>query len=212
MKKLTNTEYEIIKESLYLSQNETDYPTDDEIDTILKKLKDFIKVKSDKPKVTIFSDGSCIRNPDGPGGYGVIVYHLDEDDNVTSKEEFANGFDITTNNRMEMMGVIEGLKSLSEPCDVLIVSDSSYVIKAFQNKWIDKWLNNDWKTSTGTDVKNKDLWELLLSLMERHNTKFKWVKGHNGNLENERCDFLANTFAHDKNKLVKKDDGIYYEK
>ena len=212
MKKLTNTEYEIIKESLYLSQNETDYPTDDEIDTILKKLKDFIKVKSDKPRVTIFSDGSCIRNPDGPGGYGVIVYHLDEDDNVTSKEEFANGFDITTNNRMEMMGVIEGLKSLSEPCDVLIVSDSSYVIKAFQNKWIDKWLNNDWKTSTGTDVKNKDLWELLLSLMERHNTKFKWVKGHNGNLENERCDFLANTFAHDKNKLVKKADGIYYEK
>ena len=212
MEKLTDMEYEIIKESLFISMNETDYPTEDEIDKILKKLKDFIKVKSDKPRVTIFSDGSCIQNPDGPGGYGVIVYHLDEDDNIISKEEFANGFDITTNNRMEMMWVIEGLESLTEPSDVLIQSDSSYVIKAFQNKWIDKWLNNDWKTSAATDVKNKDLWLLMMSLIERHNVKFKWVKGHNGHLENERCDYLANTFAHDKNKLCKGDDGIYYEK
>lgn len=161
-------------------------------------------------KVKIYSDGSARANPDGPGGYGTVVKYLDNNENVVRTEEFTAGFKITTNNRMELMGVIAGLESLKEPYDVTVISDSSYVVNAFNKKWIDNWLSNGWKTSTGKPVKNDDLWKKLLLVKLSHNVVFLWIKGHNGHPENERCDYLATSSADGKN-LVKNSNGIYEE-
>jgi ribonuclease HI len=171
-------------------------------------------------KIKLFSDGSAKGNPDGPGGYGTIVKYVDEvyDEetktlSITIKkvEEFTGGFPVTSNNRMEMMGVIVGLESLKEPYDVTITTDSSYIVNAFTNKWIDKWQQNGWKTSKNEPVKNKDLWERMLLVKEPHNVTFNWVKGHNGHPENERCDYLATSSA-DNKEFIKGDDGILIEK
>jgi ribonuclease HI len=144
-------------------------------------------------KVKIFSDGSSKGNP-GPGGYGTILEYTDSL-GCKHVKELSGGEKGTTNNRMELMGVIVGLESIKVPCDIEVISDSKYVIDAFNHGWIDSWLKNGWKTSTGKPVKNVDLWTRLLAAKEPHKVHFTWIKGHAGHKENERCDELATTHA-----------------
>ena len=135
-----------------------------------------------KKQITLYSDGSSLGNP-GPGGYGgILVYH-------DKRKEYSGAEPHTTNNRMELRGVIEGLKQLKEPCSVEVVSDSSYVIKAI-NEWLDSWVKRDFKK-----VKNPDLWREYLEVSAAHDVKGTWVRGHDGHPENERCDLLARTAA-----------------
>ena len=149
--------------------------------------------------VEIFTDGAARGNPDGPGGYGAIVRVRDKDGIVLEKE-LSGGYAVTTNNRMELMGVIAALEvlgSLEEPCAGTVISDSRYVVDAFNKHWIRNWQNNGWMTSTGSPVKNQDLWNRLLTALAPHRISFQWVKGHADHPENERCDRLA-TAAADK--------------
>lgn len=145
-------------------------------------------------EVTIYTDGAARGNPEGPGGYGTIVVYLDQQ-GITHTREFSGGYKKTTNNRMELMAAIIGLEALIKPCSVKLYSDSQYVINAFNEQWIDKWIKNGWKKGKKGVVKNIDLWKRLLKAKEPHQVKFIWVKGHNGHLQNERCDFLATTAA-----------------
>lgn len=135
-------------------------------------------------KVTIYTDGACSGNP-GPGGYGVVMLYGEH------RRELSGGEAETTNNRMEMMGVIKGLESLKQPCEVDVYSDSRYVVDAIQKGWALRWRENNWKRNKKEAALNPDLWETLLSLLEKHSVTFHWVKGHAGNPENERCDELA---------------------
>ena len=144
-------------------------------------------------KVTLFSDGSSRGNP-GPGGYGTILRYVDSAGKVYERE-YSEGFPDTTNNRMELMGVITGLENLKKPCHVTIVSDSRYVVDAFQKHWIDSWQQKGWKGADKKPVKNIDLWQRLLKTAEEHELEFTWIKGHNGHPENERCDALATAAA-----------------
>lgn len=141
-------------------------------------------------KVTIFTDGSARGNPDGPGGYGVILQYVDKNGELHESTRSA-GYKKTTNNRMELMGVITGLEALNKPCDVTVVSDSKYVTDAFNQGWIDSWIKNSWRKSDKKPVLNVDLWQRLLKAKEPHNVTFNWVKGHVGHPENERCDKMA---------------------
>ncbi len=134
--------------------------------------------------VQIYTDGACSGNP-GNGGYCAILVYGD-------KEKVVSGaVSDTTNNRMELTAAIVGLKTLKEPCDVELFSDSSYLVDAFNLGWIDGWRSNGWKTSGKKPVKNVDLWEELLSLGERHSIKYVKVKGHADNEYNNRCDKIA---------------------
>ncbi len=135
-----------------------------------------------KKKVTLYSDGSSLGNP-GPGGYGGILEYQGR------RKEYSGGETHTTNNRMELKGVIEGLKMLKEPCDVTVISDSSYVVKAI-NEWLKGWIAKDFKK-----VKNPDLWKEYIEVSKPHTVKGIWVRGHDGHPENERCDELARTEA-----------------
>ncbi|NLP26350.1 MAG: ribonuclease HI [Clostridiales bacterium] len=135
-------------------------------------------------KVEIFSDGACSGNP-GPGGYGVILRYKD---NV---KELSGGERDTTNNRMELMGVIIGLSALKEPCEVILTTDSKYVVDSVTKGWVYGWKKRGWIKSDKKPALNVDLWERLLPLLEKHKVEFKWVKGHAGHPENERCDELA---------------------
>lgn len=144
--------------------------------------------------VKLFSDGSARGNPNGPGGYGYILRYINSNGTVYEYENSA-GYKKTTNNRMELMGVISGLESLKCNCNVEVVTDSKYVTDAFNKRWISNWLKNGWKSSTGQPVKNIDLWKRLLDAVSHHKVKFTWVKGHAGFTENERCDSLATSAA-----------------
>lgn len=155
-------------------------------------------------KVTIYSDGSARGNPDGPGGFGTVLRYVDQKGDVHQRE-FSGGYKKTTNNRMELMGVIAGLEALKKPCHVEVVSDSKYVTEAFNQNWIGNWLKKNWKTAGNKPVKNIDLWKRLLQAKEIHEVVFTWVKGHAGHPENERCDYLA-TSAADGDGLL--DDNI----
>ena len=146
-------------------------------------------------KVTIYTDGSARGNPDGPGGYGAVIIFIDSKGKRRVKE-ISEGFEKTTNNRMELMGVIAGLEALNLPCDIDLYSDSQYVIKAFNDHWIDSWIKKNWKKSDGKPVLNIDLWQRLLTAAKPHSISWHWVKGHAGHKENERCDELA-TYAAD---------------
>lgn len=154
-------------------------------------------------KVTVYSDGSSRGNP-GPGGFGTLIHYIDPAGELHTLE-LTKGYKETTNNRMELMGVIAGLEALNRPCDVLVVSDSKYVTDAFNQKWVDSWLKNNFKKGT---VKNIDLWKRLLNAMAPHNVTFNWVKGHAGHPENERCDKLATSSADDSSNLCT-DEGFY---
>ncbi len=129
-------------------------------------------------QITLYSDGSSLGNP-GPGGYGGILEFKGK------RKEYFGGEIHTTNNRMELQGVIEGLKLLKEPCSVEVISDSSYVVKAI-NEWLVGWVKKDFKK-----VKNVDLWKEYIEASTTHKVHGTWVRGHNGHPENERCDELA---------------------
>lgn len=137
-----------------------------------------------KKQVEIFTDGACSGNP-GPGGYGVILRYKG-----INKELFG-GEPSTTNNRMELTAVITGLSALKESCDVILYSDSKYIIDAVQKGWAQKWQSNGWMRNKKEPALNPDLWEKLLELLKVHHVEFVWVKGHAGHPENERCDQLA---------------------
>ena len=135
-------------------------------------------------EVTIYTDGACSGNP-GPGGWAAILMA------GGAKKEMSGGERDTTNNRMELMAVIEGLKALKRPCKVDIYSDSAYVVNAFEQNWIGKWVKNGWKNSAKAEVANSDLWKELINLTAMHNVTFHKVKGHADNEFNNRCDELA---------------------
>ena len=137
-----------------------------------------------RDQVTIFTDGSCLGNP-GPGGFGVVLKY-----NGHSRE-LSGGFRITTNNRMELLAVIEALASLKYPCSVTLYSDSKYVVDAMTNEWSTNWRRRGWRTARNQPIANTDLWGKLLHLCDYHDVTFRWVKGHSGQPENERCDQLA---------------------
>lgn len=144
-------------------------------------------------QVYLYSDGSSRGNP-GPGGYGSILRTVDKDGFVHEKE-LSQGYSCTTNNRMELMGVIAGLEALKRPCEVTVISDSQYVVKAFNEDWIEGWIARGWKNSQKKPVKNVDLWQRLLQAAKPHAITWQWVHGHAGHAENERCDELATTAA-----------------
>jgi ribonuclease HI len=130
--------------------------------------------------ITMYTDGASRGNP-GPGGYGVVLKYKDK------RKELTEGFRLTTNNRMELLAVIRGLQALKkENLDVTIYSDSKYVVDAVRQGWIWSWLKKGFKNK-----KNEDLWREFIALYRKHNVQFRWVKGHAGNPENERCDALA---------------------
>ena len=155
-------------------------------------------------KVMLFTDGAARGNPDGPGGYGAVLQFTDSTGTLHEKELSA-GYVRTTNNRRELMAAIAGLEALNRPCEVELYSDSKYLTDAFNQGWIDKWVENNWKRKTGP-VKNIDLWERLLRAKNPHRVKFCWVKGHAGHPLNERCDKLATSAADGDNLLV--DEGV----
>lgn len=147
---------------------------------------------AEKQTVYIFSDGACSGNP-GPGGYGVILRCEDKE------KELSGGEPDTTNNRMELSGVIAGLEALKYPCRVFLQTDSKYVVDGIEKGWAKSWQRNNWIKSDKKPALNKDLWEKLLKLLEIHEVKFLWIKGHAGHAENERCDRLA-VMERDKQK------------
>lgn len=147
--------------------------------------------------IDIFTDGSCLGNP-GPGGYGAIIRYKHHE------KELSEGFECTTNNRMEMLAAIVALESLKESCEVTLTSDSQYLRQGV-TQWIHGWKKNGWKTSNKKPVKNKDLWLRLDEMQQRHQIKWLWVKGHAGHPENERCDDLARIAA--ENNPTKSDEG-----
>jgi ribonuclease HI len=135
-------------------------------------------------KVRIYTDGACSGNP-GPGGYGVVLLHGEK------RREIAGGYRWTTNNRMEMMAVIVGLRALRFPCAVTLYTDSRYLADGIEKGWAVKWRENGWIKSDKKPALNPDLWEELLELLSRHAVKVVWLKGHAGHAENEKCDRLS---------------------
>ena len=135
-------------------------------------------------QVEIFTDGACSGNP-GPGGYGVILRY------GAAEKELSRGEAVTTNNRMELMAAITGLRALREPCQVTLYSDSQYVINGITKGWAAKWRANGWMRNRTEKAVNPELWDELLTLCARHEVTMVWVRGHAGHPENERCDQLA---------------------
>ncbi|MCL2632962.1 MAG: ribonuclease HI [Oscillospiraceae bacterium] len=138
--------------------------------------------------VYIFTDGACSGNP-GPGGWGAILRYGEKE------AEFSGGEPHTTNNRMELLGVINALEKLNRPCKVVVQTDSKYIVDSVTKGWAASWRRNNWVKSDKKPALNADLWERLLDLCETHEVSFNWIKGHAGHEENERCDKLAVTAA-----------------
>ncbi|MFG0328020.1 MAG: ribonuclease HI [Phycisphaerales bacterium JB037] len=137
------------------------------------------------PQVELFTDGACSGNP-GPGGWGFLLRHP-----ATGKQiEGSGGEPRTTNNRMELLAVINGLEQLQRPTLVDLTSDSQYVLKGLE-EWLDSWIRRGWKTASKQPVKNEDLWRRLDELRKQHRIRFHWIRGHAGHPENEHCDQLA---------------------
>ncbi len=149
-------------------------------------------------QVTIHTDGSCLGNP-GPGGWAAIL------ESNGQRKELSGGFTPTTNNRMEVLAVIVALESLKRPCTVVLHTDSQYMANAVNKGWLKNWQRNGWKTAAKKPVKNEDLWRRLLPLLTHHKITFKWLKGHAGHFENERCDDLARAEA--SKRGLPKDEG-----
>ena len=149
-------------------------------------------------EVTIYTDGACSGNP-GKGGFGVILNYMGR------IKEISEGFECTTNNRMEIMAALTGLNALKEPCKVILYSDSKYLVDSVNLGWIEKWRANGWKRNKSEKAKNIDLLMRLCAQLETHKVTFCWVKGHDGHPENERCDTLATTAAKAAN--LKDDNG-----
>lgn len=153
-------------------------------------------------KVKIYTDGACSGNP-GPGGWAAVLLY-------GSHTKEISGFNkLTTNNRMELLAVIEGLKALKTSVDVTVYTDSAYVHNAFTEKWLDNWQKNDWKNAGRKAVQNKDLWLELLRLSSLHRVSWVKVKGHSNNELNNRCDFLAtNEIAKNTPETISDDAGV----
>ena len=135
-------------------------------------------------EVEMFTDGACSGNP-GPGGYGTILRC------GGAEKELHGGAHETTNNRMELTAVIEGLKALNRPCRITITTDSQYVVNGITKGWAESWKANGWKKKDKKPALNPDLWDELLTELSKHEVTFNWVKGHAGHPENERCDAMA---------------------
>lgn len=138
-------------------------------------------------QVEVFTDGSCLGNP-GPGGYGIVLRYKQ------NEKQIARGFTLTTNNRMEMMAAVVALRTLKEPCKVVLTTDSQYVRQGI-TQWIHNWKKRGWKTADKKPVKNADLWQALDKESARHEVEWHWVKGHAGHRENEICDEIARAAA-----------------
>lgn len=149
--------------------------------------------------MTIHTDGSCIHNP-GPGGYAAILEYSGQE------KELSGGYKRTTNNRMELMAVIAGLEALNRRCSVTVYSDSRYVVDAIEKGWARKWQANGWMRNKRDRAVNPDLWERLLSALEKHDVELKWVRGHAGNAGNIRADRLAVAAANGKD--LPRDEGF----
>lgn len=134
--------------------------------------------------VEIYTDGACLGNP-GPGGYGIVLRYGDH------RREISGGYRLTTNNRMELMAAIKALQALTRPVPVILHSDSRYLVDAMEKGWAKKWRANGWRRNKRERTLNPDLWETLLDLCTEHVVQFRWVRGHAGEAENERCDSLA---------------------
>lgn len=156
-----------------LLAHQPDLPQEDDPDLLLEA-----------GKVLIYTDGSALDNP-GPGGYGVVLRHK------RHRKELSGGFRLTTNNRMELLACIVGLGALKQTCSVVLYSDSKYVVEGMTKGWPRRWQANDWRLADDSEVKNADLWRKLVVLCEQHDVEFRWVRGHSGNPENQRCDQLA---------------------
>lgn len=139
---------------------------------------------ADLKRVQIYTDGACSGNP-GPGGYGVILRY------GGYEKKLSGGEAETTNNRMELTAVIEGLRALNQKCRVDIYSDSKYFIDAVDKGWAESWRRNGWMRNKKEKALNPDLWEIVLDLLNEHEVTLHWVKGHSGNPENEECDRMA---------------------
>ena len=150
-------------------------------------------------KVELFTDGACHGNP-GPGGWGAILRYQGRE------KELSGGEKDTTNNRMELTAVIEGLRALREPCSVTVTTDSKYVCDGINEGWAAQWRSNGWRKGDKKPALNPDLWGTLLCLLELHDVTFCWIKGHAGHPENERCDQLATEAADGDGKIV--DEGF----
>ena len=137
--------------------------------------------------IEIYTDGACLGNP-GPGGWGALLRYKN------TERELSGGEPLTTNNRMELMGAIAALEALSEPCEIVLHTDSQYVRQGI-TEWLRNWVRSGWKTAGGGAVKNQDLWQRLQLACERHRIDWQWVKGHSGHPENERVDALASAAA-----------------
>ncbi|WP_416304887.1 ribonuclease HI [Neptunicella sp. SCSIO 80796] len=146
--------------------------------------------------VEIYTDGSCLGNP-GPGGYAAVLIFGQH------RKELSQGYQLTTNNRMELLAAVEGLATLSESCTVDLTTDSQYVRQGI-SQWIHNWRKNGWRTADKKPVKNVDLWKRLDEASHKHQVKWHWVKGHSGHPENERCDELARSAAEGNNLLEDK--------
>ena len=139
-------------------------------------------------EVKLYTDGACRGNP-GRGGWGAILVY------GRFEKELSGGERETTNNRMELMAAISGLEALKEPCAVTLYSDSKYLVDAFNLGWTETWRKEGFRQGKKNEVKNPDLWQTLLQLVDYHEVTFVWVRGHNGHAYNERCDALATAFA-----------------
>ncbi|MDE2715713.1 MAG: ribonuclease HI [Chloroflexota bacterium] len=137
-----------------------------------------------KKHVVIYTDGACTGNP-GLGGYGVVLIYGEH------RRELSEGYRLTTNNRMELLGPIRGLEALNQSCKVTLYSDSQYVVEGIEKGWAKRWRKNGWMRNKRERAVNPDLWGWLLQLCDIHEIEFRWVRGHAGDPENERCDHLA---------------------
>ena len=139
-------------------------------------------------KFKAYTDGACSGNP-GIGGWGVVLL-AEKNNEIIKRKELSGGSLETTNNQMELKAAIETLKALKKPTEITIITDSNYVKKGI-TEWLSSWKRNNWKTSSKTEVKNKNLWEELEKLVNKNKVDWLWIKGHDGNVENEQADFLA---------------------
>lgn len=149
----------------------------------LKRAAETPEVADGAPPVEIFCDGACSGNP-GPGGYGAILRYNGRE------KEISGGEPHTTNNRMELTAAIEALRRLTRPCRAVVTTDSQYLVKGM-TEWIAGWQRKGWLNSKKEPVLNRELWEELIALADRHTVEWRWVRGHDGHVENERCDLLA---------------------
>ena len=156
-------------------------------------------LKDNETTVYAFSDGSAIGNP-GPGGYGAVLKYAE---NV---KEFSQGYVRTTNNRMELLGAITALDALKGRQRVVLTTDSQYVINGIEKGWAARWQANGWMRNKKERALNPDMWERLLTVCNRHDVSFEWIRGHTGHTENERCDELANDAARGGDRIV--DEGF----